>query len=278
MLVVDHHLSMTEGFIGVRATRGLVVVDRRRGRVRGVVVRDRLGLAVRAQSLVGVGSLFGHDSAIAVAVVVRGATGAAAGADDPEESGSEREGDREPGGDVDVLAHLTLDTVLLEIGLEDALEDGEHGGGSDGSGSGEEESNSRHQAGHAATPATADSKDTDDQLDDGESEGDYVGDEHPLGNGLVGVQGALDVAGKGILQTGLFQVPDLHRVEPELGLGLGAVAGLIAVVGSDVSFTVAPETNGIEVLDIVLFLDFLERSGEIAIRNTGQVTHDGGYC
>lgn len=268
---------MTEGFIGVRPTRGLVAVDRRRGRVGGVV-GGLLGLAVGTQSLIGVGGLLGHDGAVAVAVVVRGATGAAAGADDPEESGCEGEGDREPGSDVDVLAHLALNAVLLEFGFEDALEDGEHGGRSDGSGSGEEEGYSRHQAGHAATPATADSEDTDDQFSDRKSKCNDVGDEHPFGNGLVGVQGALDFAGKGILQATLFQVPDLQRVEPELGLGLGAVVGLIAVVGGDVSFTVAPETNGIEVLDVVLFFDFLERSGKIAIRNTGQVAHDGGYC
>lgn len=94
---------MTERLIGIRS----LGVGRSR-RVRSVLGSG----SVRAQGLVGVGSLFsGHTTGSAlIAVVVGRATGAAAGADHPEEAGSEGKGDGQPGGDIHVLSHGAHDT------------------------------------------------------------------------------------------------------------------------------------------------------------------------
>lgn len=48
-----------------------------------------------------------------------------------------------------------------------------------------------NQASHTATPATADSKDANQKFDNGSDKGDDVGDKHPLGHRLVGVQSLL---------------------------------------------------------------------------------------
>lgn len=94
-----------------------------------MVVRTVGGLgttrATRTKGFVGVRSLFGSDTAlVSLGVVVGGTAGAAAGADDPEETGSKGEGGGEPGGHEDVLAHGTADAVLLEFFVE---EGGKHG-------------------------------------------------------------------------------------------------------------------------------------------------------
>lgn len=111
------------------AERLVGVVGPALGRQRGV---RSVGLVVvvRAQGLVGVGGLLGRNGARTgpVLVVVRGATGAAAGREEPEEGGSEGEGDGEPGGSVDVLADGTDDAKGLELLVEEAEDDDEEGG------------------------------------------------------------------------------------------------------------------------------------------------------
>lgn len=115
---------MTERLIGVS-------VRRRRRRVGGVVgVRTVGGLgttrAVGTKGFVGVGCLFGRDTAlVSLGVVVGGTAGAAAGADDPKETGSKGEGGGEPRGYEDVLAHGAVDAILLEFFVEEGGEDGE---------------------------------------------------------------------------------------------------------------------------------------------------------
>lgn len=67
--------------------------------------------------LISVGSLLCSDATAvdaAVLVAVGRAAGAAAGAEHPEDGGSERESNCEPSSDVDVLAQAYLDTVDLE--------------------------------------------------------------------------------------------------------------------------------------------------------------------
>lgn len=237
----------------------------RQGRVGGV----GLVVVVRAQGLVGVGGLLGRHGTgtAAVLVVVRGAAGAAAGGKEPEKSGGEGEGDGEPRGSVDVLADGTDDAKGLELLVEEAEDDDEERGRGGRGSSGEEEGDDGDEGGHAAAPAGADGEDADEELDDGGDEGDNVGDGHPLGDLLVDVEGLVHAVGEGVLQTRLLKVPNFHGVEPELGLGLGALGGVVLVVLGDVALAVAPETDVVVVGNghAELLLNLLESGLDVAI-------------
>lgn len=120
-----NRLDMTERLVGVGPRlNGDLVAGRRIG---GVAVRG--GRSVGAKRLVGVGGLLGgHATSALVLVVVRRLAGAAARADHPEQTGSQRESDGQPGSHVDVLAHATLDAVVLEVLVESAGNGRKHRG------------------------------------------------------------------------------------------------------------------------------------------------------
>lgn len=143
-VIAVHRLSMTERLIGIRPAVG--VRGRRRG-VRRVLAVRAVGSrgAMRTKGFVGVRGLFGRDtSGRILRVVVRRTTRAAARADDPEESGGEREGSRQPGGCENVLAHASGDVVGFEFLVEERRKNSEECCGCSGCGCGEEERNLYH--------------------------------------------------------------------------------------------------------------------------------------
>lgn len=129
-------LGMAEGFIGawllILVGHGdIIVVGRVRGGVTVLGLLRPEGRVGGADGLIGVGGLLRSDAAagvVAVLVAVGRAAGAAAGAEHPEDGGSQRERDREPSSDVYVLTQVYLHTVDLEGCAEGALCDGEHDG------------------------------------------------------------------------------------------------------------------------------------------------------
>ena len=157
-----------------------------------------------------------------------------------------------------------MHTIVLQVLVESTGDGGEHGRSSHGGCGSEEESNTRDKRGDAATPTTANSEDTNDQFDHGGDEGDNIGDEHPLGDVLVEVQRLAQTTRETILNAGLLQIPDLNGVKPELSLRLRALRNFEVVVG-DVSITVAPQTNVVEVLEVKLLLDLFQGRGDISI-------------
>ena len=127
MVILDiNHLDMTERLVGVGPRlHGDVVAAS--GRIGGVAVRG--GRSVGAKGLVGVGGLLGsHATGALVLVVVGRLAGAAARADHPEQASSQGESDSQPGGHVDVLAHVALDAVFLEVLVERAGHGRKHRG------------------------------------------------------------------------------------------------------------------------------------------------------
>lgn len=240
-------LDVTEGLVGA----GLLVVGVGHwifttvgsgSRVRGVLGTVRLGTG--ADRLVGVRGLLGGDATVAaVLVVVRGAAGAAADAESPEDGTDEGECDSQPGGGEHVFTDAHGNSVGLEKSTGTTVDDGEENGRSNGSSSGEDEENDGDQSSDAAAPAAADGEDADKQVDDTQDEGDQVGNEHPLGDGLVDLHNLVVIRGQLVLDgVVVAQAPDVERIEIELGLGLGALGGLVVAVG-DTAFTVAPETD-----------------------------------
>lgn len=218
---------MAEGLVGIGTSSGVgsgVLVELGR-RVRGAVVVTVGGLGgTEAHRLVVVRVLLSGDvaraAALATAVVVGGAAGAAAHAEGPEEQSGQGESDSEPGGDEHVLAHGEGDAVGVESGAGAGLDHGEEDGSGHGGGGGEEEGKESEQGGDAAAPAAADGEHADQDLDGGGGKGDDVGDEHPLGDGLVDLYDLAVVVRQLVLDGRVVQAPDLERVEVELAFRL----------------------------------------------------------
>jgi hypothetical protein len=117
--------NLSERFIGILA-------NILHGKAVAVVVgRGMAGTAhVRAlDSFVCVGCLFGHEATATPTVAVeRRSTGAAAGAEQPEQSARQRKEDGKVRRHVDIPAHAPADSVLLQGGIEGAGQDGEQDG------------------------------------------------------------------------------------------------------------------------------------------------------
>lgn len=244
-----------------------------------------VGDLASTERLVGVGGLLGGDAAsvvVVVAVAVWRATGAAANAEGPEDQSAEREGDGQPGSNVDVLAHRQADSVGLERRAQGRLEDGEEDSRGDRSGGGEEEGEESEESGDTATPATADSEETNHNLGDGDDEGDQVGDEHPLGDSLIDVHDLVVLAGQLVLDIRGVQAPDGEGVEVELALGLGALRNVRLVV-VDIAIAVSPKTDLVEVRECAVLLKFGEDIGDILSADIGnsvllKYIFNLGYC
>ena len=210
--------------------------------VTGVGAGDGFVLVVRR--LVGKGVV-----GLAVASVVA-AAGAAAHAEQPEQSASPGEEHGQPGGDEDGAAERGVDAVAGKDRLEGAEQRDKESGGGDGGDQDKDGGDARDDGGHEAAPAAEDGQEADEQLDDGGDEGDDVRHVHELGHGGVGVQAALQLLGKVLGGDGVVQAPDLNEVEVEVSLRLAArvdVGGVVLAV--DASGTVAPQRDGVEVLE-----------------------------
>ncbi len=83
-------------------------------------------------TLVGVGRFLGSN------LLVGRLAGAAADGDEPEEAGSERESNAEPGNTQHLAAKRGLNVVWLQQSIEDTGKRGEHGGGGTNSGDDED--------------------------------------------------------------------------------------------------------------------------------------------
>jgi hypothetical protein len=119
--------------VGVCSTH---ILHRDTGSVR---IWVRAGSKVGAlNGLVGVGSLLGCDALVIAVARVWGAAGAAADAEYPEEACGEGEEDGEPGCDVHVAAHGSVDVVWLQGGVECADESAVECGYGNGSSDDEE--------------------------------------------------------------------------------------------------------------------------------------------
>lgn len=266
---------MAEGLVGasllvVGVGHWVFTTVRSGSRVRGVV--GTVGLGTSADGLVGVRGLLSGDATVAaVLVVVGGAAGAAADAESPEDGTNEGKGDSQPGRGEHVLADAQADSVGFEKSAGAAVNDGEKNGRGNRGGGGEEEENNGDQSSDAAAPAAADGEDADKQLSDTQDEGDQVGDEHPLGDGLVDLHNLVVVGGELILDgVVVAQAPDVERIEVVLGLGLGALGGLVVAV-LDAALAVAPETDGVEVGESGVILDGFQGTGDLVGSDGGDV-------
>lgn len=141
--------------VGGSRVRGAVAVLGNKGLLRTE------GWMGGTDGLISVGGLLCGDAAgAAVPVAVGRAAGATAGAEHPEEGGSQRESDCEPGGGVYVLTQAYIDTIDLEDCAEGAFCDREHDSRGKRCAKGEEERNNRDNRGDAAAPAAEDGEDT----------------------------------------------------------------------------------------------------------------------
>jgi len=268
---------VTEGLISARLLVGVLVGhgDVVVGRVgSAVAVLGSIGLGTEGRvggtnGLIGVRSLLGSDSAagvVAVLVAVGGPARAAASAKHPEEGTGQREDHCEPGSGVDVLAHGHFDTVGFHGCSKGTLGDGEHDGRGKGGAQCEEERDKRDNGSDTTAPATEDGEDTNQDLSASGDECDEVGDEHPLGDGLVDLHDLLHTAAKLLLKLRFTHTQDRRRVEVEFSLGLRAGGDGVLAIG-DVALAVAPETNVVEVGDGGIILEGVDELRDIAVRD-----------
>lgn len=255
-----------------------------RHRVAGMVRRSRTRPRVRiAHALVRVRRLLGRHATPGAVSVVGRAAGAAARAQQPEQTRPDREGDGDPGHHVDATPHASMDAVLLERRVEGARQHGEERRRRHGCRDGEQKRDlqlisttvlcirqrqtyPRHQTGDQAAQTAADGRQTHDQLHDRRDEGHGVGDEHPLGHALVRVEPLLQIVRQQVLDVRVVQLPHLDRVEPELGLARRAVGDLVVAVRRLVPRAVVPQADVVEVVQIQVLLRLLQGVGELLVR------------
>lgn len=115
------------------------------------------------------------------------ASTAAARADHPEEARGQRERDGEPDPDIHGLANVGVDLVLLERGIEGGDEGGVEDCGGEGEGEEEEGADAADDGGGDAAEAGEERGEADKDFDDRGDDGDDVADEHPFGDGFVGI-------------------------------------------------------------------------------------------
>lgn len=132
-----------------------------------------------------------------------------------------------------------------------------------------------YDGGRQAAPSAEDGKDTDDELSASENNGDDVGCEDPLCELVVRVDAVLHLLGVNLLSCDIVEAPVLGRVEPKVGLAGRAVCdGLLALV-VDIALAVVPQTDLVEVLEILLrggALESLEQLVvEFGIRHIGKL-------
>ena len=82
---------------------------------------------------------------------------------------------------------------------------------------------------------------------------DNVGNIHPFGHGFVGFQSILERSTEVLIGNGVIQIPDIHRIEPELPLSGGAVCDILFPATGAVLFVITcaiiPQGNMIEVFN-----------------------------
>lgn len=197
-------------------------------------------------ALVGVRSLLDAD------LLVARLAGAAAHAEEPEETGGNAESDTEPHDGEHLLAESGIDVVWLEDGLEDTGEKGVDGGCGRRGGDDEDGLSGGDDGGNEAAPAGEDGEESNDELGGAENKGNAERPDHPAGCLLVCVEALLEIRSKNLLRTGVLELPDAEGIEPEVGLcartvGDGLDTGLVILV----TLAVRPKTDLVEVLQLL---------------------------
>jgi hypothetical protein len=239
-------------------------------------------------TLIRIRRLFNAD------LLVRRLAGAAAHAEEPEETGCETKGDGEPDDGEHLAAHGGFDVVGLEHGFEDAGEGGVDGGYGGGGGDDEDclglggglvwmcvvgckGTYGGHNGGDEAAPAAEDGEEADDEFGGAEDQSDTEGPHHPPRHFLVCVKSLLHVVAKQLLRAGALELPYGDGVKPEVGLGGGAVGdGFLARLLVLVAGAVRPEADLVEILEVLGGGGALESLGELVVDGdaVGKVVED----
>lgn len=224
-----------------------------------VVTRAQIGTA---DALVGIGGLFGTGTpGFSVGGVVRTAAGAAADAEQPEEASPNGKSGADPGDAQDLCAYGGVDAVVfLESAVQGALEhdvDGRHG---DRGSQGHQRHGCGAEGGEERAPTGEYSRKPNHQRHHRGGQGEDVQVEDSLAGGVVGGQAIAEGFGKKRVDcnAGVVQAPDVDRVEPEVGLRVGAVCVRVVAVPA----AVAAHVDGVVVLHAQRLFGRLERTAQ----------------
>lgn len=82
---------------------------------------------------------------------------------------------------------------------------------------------------------------------------------------MVNIDAVLQLVGEKLLGGGILDLPDIERVEPEVGLALRAEGNVLLAMLINITLAVVPETDGVEILHILGLGDALESLEELII-------------
>jgi len=104
--------------------------------------------------------------------------------------------------------------------------------------------------GDEATPPAEDGEEANDEFDRGQDDGDEEGPVHPAGNLLIRVHALGKLVAKNLLHAGILETPYLDGVKVELEFARRALGDGFNALFVLCAFTVGPEANLVEVLEV----------------------------
>lgn len=107
-----------------------------------------------------------------------------------------------------------------------------------------------NDGGDKATPSAEDSSKTNHKLGGSKNDSDDICRVHPASNFVVGIESLLHIVREDLLTGRFVELPDVDRVEPEVGFAGGAVCDCFLVVLVLVALAVVPETDCVEVFQL----------------------------
>ena len=81
---------------------------------------------------------------------------------------------------------------------------------------------------------------------------------------MVNFDAVLKLVGEELLGDGILNLPDIKRIEPEVGLALRAEGNLLLTV-LNIALAVVPKTDGVEILQLIGLGDALESLEELVV-------------
>ncbi len=104
----------------------------------------------------------------------------------------------------------------------------------------------REESRAEASPAAEHGRDAHHKFNARSDQSNNVCNEHPLAYSFIGLQTILQFFRKGILHPSIFQAPNLHRIESEVGLSFGAKRVLFAAIPR----AIIPKVDCVEIFNV----------------------------
>jgi hypothetical protein len=123
----------------------------------------------------------------------------------------------------------------------------------------------RNDGSDKAAPAAEDGSNTNQKLSKGKNYSNDICRVHPPCDLVVGIESFLHIVREELIASLTAELPDLDRVEPEVGFAGRAECDCLLALIVLVALAVVPETNSIEVLQLSALCGVLERFQKVVV-------------